>query len=406
MLLNDHFHLSYCTNIHPGESWRAVFTSLERYVLPIKRKLSPAVPFGIGLRLSDQASRELGESNQLDRFRAWLDEHNCYVFTLNGFPYGGFHSQRVKDTVHRPDWTTRARVEYTKHLFDQLSALLPDQEAGGISTSPLSYKPWHENSAERESALFRGTQHLLEIADYLFELERRTDQHLHLDLEPEPDGLLENTAETVAYFNEWLLPMGIRHFADRLRPADAESVIRRHINLCYDVCHFAVEYEAPAEALRIFREQAIEIGKVQVSAALKAVLPPDPAARGKVKRQFESLVESTYLHQVIARHADGRLVNYPDLPQALPHLDDEDVVEWRTHFHVPLFVDHYHRLQSTQDDIIEVLDILQREPFTRHLEVETYTWEVLPKSLQTDLQRSIERELEWVREKLEGHERS
>lgn len=406
MLLNDHYHLSYCTNIHPGESWRAVFTSLERYVLPIKQDLSPAAPFGIGLRLSDQTSRELAGSDNLPRFRRWLDEHGCYVFTLNGFPYGGFHSQRVKDDVHRPDWTTRDRVEYTLRLFDQLATLLPEQEEGGISTSPLSYKHWHQDPAGRESALLRGTQHLLEIVEHLFQLERRTGQHLHLDLEPEPDGLLENTTETIAYFNNWLLPMGIRHFAGRLSPADAESVIRRHINLCYDVCHFAVEYEAPAEALRAFREQGIRIGKVQISAALKALLPAGAEERRKVRRQFESLVESTYLHQVIARHADGRLVNYPDLPQALPHLDDEDAVEWRTHFHVPLFVDHYHRLQSTQDDIVEVLDILQRERFTRHLEVETYTWEVLPKSLQTDLQSSIERELEWVREKLNGQGRS
>jgi len=403
MLLNNQYHLSYCTNIHPGEGWRAVFSSLERYVLPIKRSLSPQAPFGVGLRLSDQASRELAQGDNLDRFRSWLDEHDCYVFTMNGFPFGGFHSQRVKENVHRPDWTTRARVDYTLRLLDQLAALLPEQEEGGVSTSPISYKHWHRDQTERESALLRGTQHLLEVVEHLFHLERRTGQHLHLDLEPEPDGLLENTVETIAYFNDWLLPMGIRQFAGRLRPADAESVIRRHINLCYDVCHFAVEYEAPADALRAFREQGIQIGKVQISAALKALLPAEAEARSKIKRQFESLNESTYLHQVIARHADGHLINYPDLPQALPHLEDADVAEWRTHFHVPLFVDHYHRLQSTQDDIVEVLNILQRDRFTRHLEVETYTWEVLPKSLQTNLQSSIERELQWVLEVMNSH---
>lgn len=402
MQISDQQHLTYCTNIHPGENWQSVFNSLERYVLPIKSSLSPDAPFGIGLRLSDLASRELGGGEPLEDFRRWLDDHGCYVFTMNGFPYGEFHGERVKEQVYQPDWTTRERLYYTIRLFNQLSGLLPENMDGGVSTLPLSYKPFHEGIAERETATIRSTEHLLELVDHLFEIETRTGQHLHLDIEPEPDGLIEDVRETVDYFHRWLLPMGIEYFSDRLRPADAESVVRRHVNLCYDVCHFAVEYEEPEAALRTFREQGIQIGKVQISAALKAQLPEDPKDRKKIRKQLEVFNEDTYLHQVIARDENGRLINYADLPEALEDIDDPATREWRTHFHVPVFEDHYHNLQSTQDEIIKLLNIQRREPFTNHLEVETYTWEVLPKGLQKDLQASIERELEWVIDQMKG----
>ena len=130
MIHNDQYHLSYCTNIHPGKNWEEVFASLERYALPLKRDLSPDKPFGIGLRLSRQASLELGTGKKLRIFKSWLQEKGCYVFTMNGFPYGGFHGQRVKDSVHEPDWTTRDRLDYTLLLFDQLAELLPDGMEG------------------------------------------------------------------------------------------------------------------------------------------------------------------------------------------------------------------------------------------------------------------------------------
>ena len=145
MLINDLFHLSYCTNIHPAETWEATFQSLQKYLLPIQSKLAPNKKLGIGLRLSNQASIELNQRNHLEAFKQWLNNHNLYVFTMNGFPYGAFHQQRVKDQVHQPDWSTKERFEYTKRLIDQLAYLLPEGMEGGISTSPISYKPWLTN---------------------------------------------------------------------------------------------------------------------------------------------------------------------------------------------------------------------------------------------------------------------
>ena len=394
----DRYHLTYCTNIHPGERWSAVQQSLQIYLPPIREALSPEQPFGIGLRLSQQATEDILSGNNLDHFRAWLAENNYYVFTMNAFPYGGFHRQRVKDAVHQPDWTTPERLHYTLRSFEVLARLLPEAMEGGISTSPLSYKLWHTDEAALDAVRHQATHHLAQVAAHLFRLRQTTGQLLHLDLEPEPDGLLETTQEVIDYFNDWLLPQSVPHLQQQLgiRPDEAEHCLRTHIRICYDVCHFAVGYERPREVFDRWQQAGIKVGKIQLSAALRAELPATVAERNAAKQAFASLVESTYLHQVIARTADEELVRYNDLPEALRHIAEPRMREWRTHFHVPIFVAEYGALTATQSDIQEVLDILREEPLTQHLEVETYTWEVLPPEIQLGLGESLTRELQWV----------
>ena len=72
MKLGPH-HLTYCTNIHPARGFPEVWESLKRHALPLKASLSPDAPFGIGLRLSGDESREILEGDTLARFKAWLD---------------------------------------------------------------------------------------------------------------------------------------------------------------------------------------------------------------------------------------------------------------------------------------------------------------------------------------------
>jgi hypothetical protein len=59
-------------------------------------------------------------------------------------------------------------------------------------------------------------------------------------------------------------------------------------------------------------------------------------------------------------------------------------------------VEGYGVLQSTQDDIRDVLNLQTGRQFTNQLEVETYTWDVLPAELKADIVDSIEREMKWV----------
>ncbi|MBW3545688.1 MAG: metabolite traffic protein EboE, partial [Bacteroidetes bacterium] len=335
------YHLSYCTNIHPGESWTEVFQSLKAHVPAIKKQLSPHAPFGLGLRLSNQASLELLEDNRLQYFKQWLEQEGVYIFTFNGFPYGGFHHQVVKDQVHSPDWTSQERLNYSLRLFDILEALIPEGIEGGISTSPLTYKLWHPEPAAQKLVFEQASRQLFEVVIHLYKIREKTGKLLHLDIEPEPDGLLENTEELVNFFKDWLLPKGIPYLQQQLglTTEQARSAILDHIQLCYDVCHFALAYEQPQEVFQQLAANGIRIGKIQISAALKARLAEDVEQREPVVQALRPFIESTYLHQVVERDADGQLTHYADLPEALEQLKKPIAREWRTHFHVPVFLE-------------------------------------------------------------------
>ncbi len=397
MKLGGPQHLTYCTNIHAGESWPEVLASLQTNVPAIKQQVSPQQPFGLGLRLSNQATLELND-HELQKFKAWLDQQQLYVFTLNGFPYGEFHKQPVKDQVHHPDWTTSERVNYTKRSLDILASLLPANLEGGISTSPLSYAPWHSVD-QRDQVYKTCTENLLEVLKHLLAWRER-GVYMHLDLEPEPDGLLEDIETTVDYYEQWLIPQGLALLSTEYgwSKEKARQAILDHIQVCYDVCHFAVVYESVDEVLAAFKQVGIKVGKIQISAALKMNF--DSATT--VKSEFTRLNEPTYLHQVVARLKDGSLKRFADLPDALAEIENSNYQQWRTHFHVPIFKDSYEPLQSTQADIIQVIDRWQQAPWSNHLEVETYTWEVLPPAWQLDLVDSISRELQWVLNQLKS----
>ena len=390
------FHLTYCTNIHPSNGWDDVLASLRRYAPPLKARFSPKGPFGIGLRLSGVESRELLQGDRLEQFRAFLNEEGLYVFTLNGFPYGPFHNQRVKEHVHAPDWRDKERVAYTLRLIEILSALLPPGLEGGISTSPLSYKAWVDADDEATWSLL--IDHLVRVAAALVRVRRERGQLIHLDIEPEPDGLLGSCGELADFYEARLLPAGAPRLAATLGvpEAEARACLLEHLRVCFDACHLAVGYEDPAAVLGRFAALGIKIGKVQISSALKAPLPADPDARGDLARALEPFAESTYLHQVIQRNGDGSLVHYPDLPDALPHIGVDDAAEWRIHFHVPVFVDRYATFGSTQEELRRVLSLARERRLSPHLEIETYTWDVLPPGLKTDLAESIGREYAWA----------
>ncbi len=392
-------NLTYCTNIHPGESWEDHFAALKENIPTIKKRLSPDNSFGIGLRLSHIASQALEKKENLDRFKAWLDENHCYVAIMNGFPYGSFHRAKVKDHVHTPDWITQDRVLYTIRLFKILSNLLPKGMEGGVSTAPLSYKFWHSPEKDgRLRAFETSTGNVLKVAEELIRLRSATGQLLHLDIEPEPDGLIGNGPEFLLWFNEYLIPQGIDYLKESLgfNKDKAITALKDHVQICYDICHFAVGFENHANIIKALQSQHIKFGRIQISAALKADIAPDPHDRKEVVDAFRQFNESTYLHQVVARQNDGTLKRYPDLPEALADFQNPATREWRSHFHVPLFVKDYGALKSTQEDIQQVLSIHKQNPFAKYMEVETYTWEVLPAKLKLPMKESIIREMEWV----------
>jgi len=397
-------HLSYCSNIHAGENWDATFQNLKIYIPEVKSRLGYKGKFGIGLRLSKEASVVLERPERLQEFQEWLKKTQAYVYSLNCFPYGGFHRTKVKEQVHAPDWTTEARLAYTLRCFRILAQLLPEGVEGGISTSPLSYRHWFVSDLEKNAAFERATTHLIAVVVELVRLHQETGKFLHLDIEPEPDGLLENSEELIRYFKEWLLSVGKASLAKQLGTTqkEAEKLIKDHLQVCYDVCHFAIGYEKPKEAFKKLKQAGIGIGKIQLSAALKLLIPESPFERFSIGKRLGEFADTTYLHQVVARTKEGGLKSYPDLPQALAKLGDTQDLEWRVHFHVPIFLANYGSFQATQEDIVEVLKLVNANPsITKHLEVETYTWEVLPQDTHLTLGDAISRELAWVKEQLQ-----
>jgi hypothetical protein len=395
-------HLTYCTNIHAGETWTDHFAALQQNFPGIKNAVSPNAPMGIGLRLSNIASLELCKEHELQIFKKWLQENNAYVFTMNGFPYGGFHNTIVKDHVHSPDWTTSDRLKYTRRLFNILEELLPEGLNGGISTSPLSYRHWFKTLETLAIARKTATENILLIAEQLIDIKKLTGKTLHLDIEPEPDGILETGVEFIEWFENDLLVAGIKRIAARESVSDeeAEEMIKTHICLCYDICHFAIGYEPHAQIIEHLSAKGIKIGKLQISAALKAQMSADEPARAAAADAFKNFDESTYLHQVVALTDENKLIRYSDLSSALEDANNKLVNEWRVHFHVPVFRSDFGLLQSTQNDVSQVLQIHSVKQLTAHLEVETYTWEVLPEQLRLPLQQSISRELQWVIDEL------
>lgn len=388
-------HLSYCSNIHPGEDWKEHFAVLQGSIPQIKASVCPDAAMGIGLRLANQASIDLSEKSNFDSFKNWLDENNFYVFTMNGFPYGGFHNVVVKDQVHAPDWTTQERTDYTIRMFGLLAKLLPENlSEGGISTSPLSYRFWWKTTDTLEEATRKATQNMISVVESLVELKATTGKTLHLDIEPEPDGILENSEEYLDWYNNYLLPMGIEQLASKGFSAEqAIDAIKTHIQLCYDVCHFAVGFEHPQAVIDKLDAQGLKVGKIQISSALKVDFSSDAAEKLKVIAQYN---EPTYLHQVVAQKKDGSFVKFPDLTEAIAGFD-ENILSWRVHFHVPLFIENYGMLASTRSDIVDTINVHKEKSFTNHLEIETYTWGVLPTEFQAPLNESIIREINWVK---------
>lgn len=352
---------------------------------------------GVGLRLSGIAARELENPACLEELRAFLTNAGLYVFTINAFPYGPFHGTRVKEAVYAPDWRETERLHFTNRVAEILALLLPEGMHGSISTVPGAYRTRVRNEADVAAIADTMVRH----AAHLHALATRTGRIITLAIEPEPCCFLESTDDAIAFFKEHLLSAGAVARFSELAQVDtlrAERALYRHLALCFDVCHAAVVFEDIGESLARIGDAGIRIAKLQLSSALKlAVVDADAEA---LLKPFD---DGIYLHQTVEAR-DGRITRYVDLPEAFAALRRGQCGgEWRVHCHVPLFCSSYGALQSTQAVLAEVLGICRCREVAPHLEVETYTWGVLPADLRNgDISGDIARELTWVRSQLDA----
>lgn len=397
--------LTYCTNIHAGEAWSQLISSLRECVPSVRQSLG-ANQLGVGLRLGQAAARALDNPVSQQELQDFLAD-GFSVFTVNAFPYGPFHGEPVKENVYAPDWSTPERLAYTNQVAELLAAIAP-REGGSsnfasISTVPGSYKPW---VAGREESI---RSNFVECVARLVDIERNSGVHIALALEPEPFCMLETIDETVEWFKkDGFSVQSCEQLARlcRVTTQQAEQLLRRHLGVCYDVCHAAVEFEDARESFAKLLNAGISIPKIQLSSALRvSSMDRDIATR------LAAFNEPVYLHQVIqrsneqaAQQGQGSLRRILDLPQALQQLEEDGTgegAEWRVHFHVPVFLDRLEHFDTTQFFLREVLALVREQDLSPHLEVETYTWDVLPADLRnTDISTAIAREMQWVLDQL------
>lgn len=392
--------LSYCTNVHPAPSLGSLHETLRTHAAGVRNCLGLSQPMGVGLWMPAPVARNLRQSAaELYALASLLDDLGLAPCTFNGFPHGDFHQPVVKHRVYEPDWASPDRLAYTLDLAEILAALLPDSAEGSISTLPLGWRgrpcpAWSIDAA---------ADHLCSLARHLAALEARTGRWIHVDLEPEPGCALDRGEHVVRFFEDHLL----RNAASRANVT--EAVIRRHLGVCHDICHAAVMREPQADVIDRYVHAGIMIGKVQISSAITARFDlgaPDHARA--MLEQLRAFAEDRYLHQTTL-HRDSRSPDmfFTDLPDAIEAIDAmladrraAGVMEARVHFHVPINRARFDHLSTTQPDVIEACRALRLHsstPLTRHLEVETYAWGVLPPSLQpATLARGIADEMQWV----------
>ncbi|MDP9402762.1 MAG: metabolite traffic protein EboE [Actinomycetota bacterium] len=361
-------HLSYCSNVHQAEDVAGIVAQLERFTAPVRAALGwPRL--GLGLWLSAAAVAELRDERRLDLLRGALDAHRIDVVTLNGFPYQAFHAPVVKHAVYRPDWSEPARLEHTLELARLLHALLPDDaDEGSISTLPLGWRdPWPTERAERaREALGRLAEGLADLAD-------DGGRPVRVALEPEPGCTVETVAQALDVLDD---------------------IAPQWVGICVDACHLAVQFEDAGGAVRGALDRGVPIVKCQISSALRV---PDPRQRDGVA----AFAEPRFLHQTRER-VDGRVVGVDDLDDALDGALP-GASEWRVHFHVPV---HAGGANTTQPELVATLGALVGgpTPATTHLEVETYTWSVLPDGQRpgddAGVVDGLARELRWTRDRL------
>jgi len=397
--LGKYGHLTYSTLVHPGDTWPEIWHSLTTYVPKVKARVSPNKPFGVSLRISAASAEALTQQPaERAKLKAFLDEHDMYLYTVNAFPYGPFKNTVVKEQVYEPDWSTGLRTEYTRKVADILAEVCPTYVNPSIQSPPLGFKP-----RVTDGSVAAYAANVRTLAAHLHGIRERTGRTITLALEPEPLCFLETTEETVAFFNNHLrAEQSISALAQLIggTAQQAREVLRRHVGTVYDICHQAVEFENISASLQSLVDHDIPVFKLQEAAAMQI-----PEVTPGIIDKLREFADTIYLTQTVERR-NGKLTRFTNLEDAFAAFDKSPggPREWRTHFHVPVFLESLgEHFRTTRFAIEEALAFHKARPLSGQLEIETYTWDVLPDHLKSgDIVDYVTRELEWVRGQLQG----
>jgi hypothetical protein len=389
-------HLTYSTLVHPGDTWDLMNASVRQFCPAVKKAVSPDSLFAVSLRLSGQSASLLaGDAEERASLRAFLRDEDMYVMTVNAFPYGPFKGGMVKEQVYEPDWASQTRVAYTTNVAEVLADIVPDGVEPSIQTAPLAFKP----NVTGPDYVATFTNNVLQVAANLVDIERRTGRRVKLAIEPEPYCFLATTEETVEYFSEHLFSGTAAATLAKLSGmalSQAHGALRRHLGVVFDICHQAVEFEDIPHSLASLAGAGIPVFKLQEAAALWI-----PEVNTDTVAALEGYADTIYLTQT-TQLRDGEITRFLNIQDAVAAWRaNPGACQWRTHFHVPVFLDDLGPFRTTRFAIEDALRVHATEPVSDHLEIETYTWDVLPDHLKNaDITTYVTRELQWVEQTL------
>jgi len=394
---NNLGHLTYSTLVHQTDDWDQLWASVNRYLPAVKARVAPHDKFGVCLRTSAPSAAALSaDPAKRATLKQFFADQDLYLYTANAFVYGVFKKQVIKEDVYEPDWQTPERREYTKQVATLLAELAPEGVNPSIQSAPLGFKP----KVTGDDVVAAYTSNVIEVVAHLVQLETQTGKTVTLGLEPEPRCYLETTDETITYFTNHLFsPQTAERLATAtgLHVADAAAAMKKHMGVVFDIGHQSVGYEDIPASLHKLVDAGVPIVKLQEAASMYI-----PDVTQKTVDALQTFAKTIYLSQTCQKK-DGQTTWFLNLEDAFEAFQtDPGPREWRTHFHVPVFLtDLGGGFGTTRFALEQALAVHKQTPLSTHLEIETYTWDVLPTHLKTgDIVEYVTRELDWVKGQL------
>jgi hypothetical protein len=390
-------HLTYSTLVHQTDNWEQLWKSVNTYLPQVKARVAPHEKFGVCLRTSAPSAEMLSQDpTKVADLRQFFADQDLYLYTANAFVYGVFKKQVIKEDVYEPDWATPERREYTKQVANLLAALAPEGINPSIQSAPLGFKP--KGTGPDIAKVY--TDNIVDVVAHLVKLEKDTGKIVTLGLEPEPRCFLETTDETITYFQDYLFaPQTAEQLAKKagIHTADAAAAMTKFMGVVFDIGHQSVGYEDIPASLHKLVAAGVPIVKLQEAASMYI---PD-VTQEKVDA-LQAFAKTIYLSQT-CQLKDGKTQWFLNLEDAFEDWQkNPGPREWRTHFHVPVFLTELgHGFGTTRFGLEQALAVHKQTPLSTHLEIETYTWDVLPDHLKTgDIVEYVTRELDWVKGQL------
>jgi hypothetical protein len=389
-------HLTYSTLVHPADDWDQLWKSVNTYLPQVKARMAPDQKFGVCLRTSAPSAALLSaEPSKRADLKQFFADNDLYLYTANAFVYGVFKKQVIKEEVYEPDWRTEERTQYTMQVASLLADLAPEGIEPSIQSAPLGFKP----RVTGGDVVQAYTNNVIRVVAHLVKLHQDTGKVVTLGLEPEPRCFLETTDETIEYFTKTLFSgESAKRLANAtgLNEADAAVAMRKHMGVVFDIGHQAVGYEDIPASLQKLVDNGVRIVKLQEAASMFM-----PGVTQKTVDALQAFAKTIYLSQTCQKK-DGRTTWFMNLEDAFEDwYRNPGPRDWRTHFHVPVFLDDLGAFGTTRFALEQALAFHKKTPLSAHLEIETYTWDVLPDHLKTgDIVEYVCREMDWVKGQL------